>query len=59
MRASSDLGREVQPGDRIVLGFDGSRKRARGVTDATALFGYRLSDGHLFTIGVWEQPSRP
>lgn len=58
VRASSDLGREVQPGDRIVLGFDGSRKRARGVTDATALIGCRLSDGHLFTIGVWEQPDR-
>jgi hypothetical protein len=59
VRASSDLGRTVQPGDRIVLGFDGSRKRARGVTDATALIGCRLSDGHLFTIGVWEQPDRP
>lgn len=59
VRASSDLGRVVQPGDRIVIGFDGSRKRARGVTDATALIGCRLSDGHLFTIGVWEQPERP
>jgi hypothetical protein len=58
VRASSDLGRIVQPGERIVLGFDGSRKRARGVTDATALIGCRLSDGHLFTIGVWEQPER-
>ncbi|MEW1867034.1 terminase [Streptomyces caelestis] len=58
VRASSDLGRLVQPGERIVLGFDGSRKRARGVTDATALIGCRLSDGHLFTIGVWEQPER-
>lgn len=59
VRASSDLGKTVQPGDRIVLGFDGSRKRARGVTDATALIGCRLSDGHLFTVGVWEQPARP
>jgi hypothetical protein len=58
VRASSDLGKVVEPGDRIVLGFDGSRKRARGVTDATALIGCRLSDGHLFTIGVWEQPDR-
>ncbi|MFF9088642.1 terminase [Streptomyces sp. NPDC014991] len=58
VRASSDLGKRVEPGDRIVLGFDGSRKRARGVTDATALIGCRLSDGHLFTIGVWEQPER-
>jgi hypothetical protein len=58
VRASSDLGKTVEPGDRIVLGFDGSRKRARGVTDATALIGCRLSDGHLFTLGVWEQPER-
>ncbi|MFI9600336.1 terminase [Streptomyces sp. NPDC052043] len=58
VRASSDLGKSLQPGDRIVLGFDGSRKRSRGVTDATALIGCRLSDGHLFTIGVWEQPER-
>ncbi|RPK74467.1 terminase [Streptomyces sp. ADI95-17] len=56
VRAASDLDREVLPGDRIVLGFDGSRKRSRGVTDATALIGCRLSDGHLFEIGVWEQP---
>ncbi|MFI5808987.1 terminase [Streptomyces sp. NPDC051561] len=56
VRAASDLDREVRPGDRIVLGFDGSRKRSRGVTDATALIGCRLSDGHLFEIGVWEQP---
>lgn len=40
----------------ITLGFDGSRKRARGVTDATALIGCRVSDGHLFEIAVWEQP---
>ncbi|HEY8985434.1 MAG TPA: terminase [Streptomyces sp.] len=58
VRASSDLGKVVEPGERVVLGFDGSRKRARGVTDATALIGCRLSDGHLFTIGVWEQPDR-
>ncbi|MGA5489572.1 terminase [Streptomyces pseudogriseolus] len=56
VRAASDLNRAVQPGDRIVLGFDGSRKRNRKVTDATALIGCRLSDGHVFTIGVWEQP---
>jgi hypothetical protein len=43
----------------VTLGFDGSRKRARGVTDATALIGCRVSDGHLFEIQVWEQPSGP
>jgi hypothetical protein len=40
----------------ITLGFDGSRHRSRGVTDATALIGCRISDGHLFEIRVWEQP---
>jgi phage terminase large subunit-like protein len=40
----------------ITLGFDGSRKRHRGVTDATALVGCTL-DGHLFEIQVWEQPA--
>ncbi|EFE74565.1 terminase [Streptomyces filamentosus] len=56
VRAATDLDRVVEDDDRIVLGFDGSRKRSRGVTDATALIGCRLSDGHLFEIGVWEQP---
>lgn len=48
-------------GDRepITLGFDGSRQRTRGVTDATALIACRVSDGHVFEplpISVWEQP---
>jgi hypothetical protein len=42
--------------DVITVGFDGSRRRSRGVTDATALVGCRVSDGHLFPIRVWEQP---
>lgn len=42
--------------DAIVLGFDGSRRRARGVTDATALIGVRVIDGHVFMLEVWEQP---
>lgn len=45
--------------DEVVLGFDGSRRRSRGVTDATALVGCRVSDGHLFLIGCWEQPDGP
>ena len=51
--------REVKSSDEITLGFDGSRKRARGVTDATALIGCRVSDGYLFEIKVWEQPNGP
>lgn len=45
--------------EMITLGFDGSRKRRHSVTDATALVGCRVSDGHLFEIGVWEQPDGP
>lgn len=39
----------IGPKDEIVLFFDGSKSR-----DATALIGCRVSDGHVFTIGVWE-----
>lgn len=35
--------------DEVVLFFDGSKSR-----DATALIGCRVSDGHVFTAGVWE-----
>ncbi|HET6634692.1 MAG TPA: terminase TerL endonuclease subunit [Streptomyces sp.] len=49
----------VRPGEEVVLGFDGSRRRSRGVTDATALVGCRVSDGHLFLLGCWEQPEGP
>lgn len=54
-----DLEKIVGDHEPITLGFDGSRRRARGVTDATALVGCRVSDGHLFEIHVWEQPSGP
>lgn len=42
--------------DDIALGFDGSRHRSEGVTDATALVGCRLRDGHMFLVRSWEQP---
>lgn len=48
----------VADGDTITLGFDGSRRRSRKVTDATALIGCRVSDGHLFEIALWEQPEQ-
>lgn len=38
-------------GEQITLGFHGAQSRV-----ATALIGCRISDGHLFTIGVWERP---
>jgi phage terminase large subunit-like protein len=40
-----------KPGDRIAIGFDGSRHH-----DATALVGCRLEDGLLQLLGLWEQP---
>jgi hypothetical protein len=58
-RACLDLGKVIADGDRIVLGFDGSRGRNKGKADATALIGCRVEDGHLFEIRVWEQPAGP
>lgn len=46
----------VSDGDQVTLGFDGSRHRSRGVTDATALVACRVRDGHVWPIRVWEQP---
>jgi phage terminase large subunit-like protein len=57
--AATYAAKEVEKGEEITLGFDGSRKRNRGLTDATALIGCRVSDGHLFEIKVWEQPEGP
>lgn len=57
--ACRDLAKWVEPGEMITLGFDGSRKRSNAVTDATALIGCRVSDGHLFEVRVWEQPAGP
>lgn len=48
-RADSD--REVGPGERITLGFDGS---ASG--DSTALIGCSVDDPHVFVVGLWENP---
>ncbi|MFI8976904.1 hypothetical protein ACIGO9_28760 [Nocardia asteroides] len=46
----------LSAGDVVVLGFDGSRRRRRGVTDATALVACRVSDGLIVPLKVWEQP---
>ena len=43
----------LQPGQRIFLFFDGSKS-----DDATAVIGCRESDGHVFTVGVWQKPPR-
>lgn len=57
--ACIDLDALVTDREMVTIGFDGSRSRNRGITDATALIGCRVSDGHLFEIGVWEQPTGP
>lgn len=57
--AIADPTKVVADGELITIGGDGSRRRSRGVTDATALIGCRVEDGHLFEIGVWEQPDGP
>lgn len=43
---------EVTEGEEVVLFFDGSKS-----DDATALAGSRMSDGHVFTLGVWQRPA--
>lgn len=58
-RACLDIDAVVSDGDVIVLGFDGSRGRAKGKADATALIGCRVADGLLFEVRVWEQPDGP
>lgn len=45
----ADRSRKVADGEDIVMFFDGSLSR-----DATALVGACVSDGHVFTIGIWE-----
>jgi phage terminase large subunit-like protein len=44
----------LQPGDEIVLGFDGGK-----TDDATALVGLRVSDSCAFVLGLWEKPDGP
>jgi len=44
---------KLQPGDEIALFFDGSKS-----DDATALVGCRISDGQIFTLGLWQKPPK-
>jgi hypothetical protein len=46
--ACADAGRVVSPGERVVLGFDGS---ASG--DSTVLIGCTVEDPHLFVVDIW------
>ncbi|MGX6397557.1 terminase large subunit domain-containing protein [Rothia kristinae] len=53
--ALADEDRVVEPGTRIVLGFDGSTSG-----DSTALVGCTIEEHpHLFVAGVWEKPTGP
>lgn len=45
-------GLDVSESEDVVLFFDGSKS-----DDATALVGCRMSDGHIFTLGVWQRPA--
>lgn len=49
----------IRIGDVVTLGFDGSRGRAKGKPDATALIGCRVRDGRIFQLGVWEADDHP
>ena len=55
--ACVDVAKVVADRDMIVLGFDGSRKRKHATTDATALVGCRVEDGHMFVVECWQEPS--
>lgn len=57
--ACVDLSKVIADRDMVVLGFDGSRGKARGKPDATALIGCRVNDGHIWEIGVWEAGNHP
>jgi len=45
----ADRAQHVDEGDLISLGFDGSL-----TDDHSALIGCRISDGYVFTLGVWD-----
>lgn len=45
--------RVIEPGERVFLFFDGSKS-----DDASALVGCCESDGHVFTVRVWQRPPR-
>ena len=49
--ACRDTDRFLLEGDELVVFFDGSKS-----DDATALVGCRVSDGHVFTLGMWQRP---
>jgi phage terminase large subunit-like protein len=51
--ACADRDRELVPGERVVLGFDGSFSR-----DSTCLLAVALEDFHIWPVAVWQRPDR-
>lgn len=47
-------GTQVPTGELVTLGFDGSKS-----DDHSALMGCRVSDGFVFTLGVWDPEEMP
>lgn len=52
--ACLDRSKPLADGDTVTLGFDGSRGRARGNADATALVAVRVPDGYVELVGCWQ-----
>ena len=50
-KLKDETGRKIQPGEEVILGFDGAW---RG--DSTALVAIALSDLHMEVLGHWEAP---
>ncbi|KPC89296.1 terminase [Streptomyces sp. NRRL WC-3753] len=47
-------GATLQPGDEVVMGFDGGK-----TDDATAVVALRVRDMCAFVLGLWERPDGP
>lgn len=47
----ADSEQVMEPGEEVVLFLDCSKS-----DDATALMGCRMSDGHVFTVQMWQRP---
>jgi phage terminase large subunit-like protein len=52
-QATGTLADRLRPGDRITIGFDGSRSG-----DSTAIVGCRLEDGLTQLLELWEAPAQ-
>ncbi len=54
LELNADAALVLADGDSVAMGFDGSKS-----DDATGLGVARISDGAVFTLGVWEKPEGP